>query len=138
MPPKKNPEDLPKGGRPTDYRPEYCQRVIDMGAKGYSVVEMCAEIGVDRKTLERVWPEAHEEFFQAFNLSRLKSQAWWESIGRNNIIEEHQGPKVNAGLYGRSMAARFPDDWRESSKTELTGANGDPLVVNVMRFGESK
>lgn len=32
-------------GRPSDYDPAYCDLVIEMGKKGYSVVEMATEIG---------------------------------------------------------------------------------------------
>ena len=70
------------GGRPTDYKPEYCDRVIQLGKEGASIVEMACEIGVDRKTLEKIWPEAHEEFFQAFTYARQWSQVWWERKGR--------------------------------------------------------
>lgn len=114
------------GGRPTDYKPEYCDRVIELGKEGASIVEMACEIGVDRKTLEKIWPEAHEEFFQAFTHARQWSQVWWERKGRENLITT-AGTTFQASAWSRSMAARFPDDWREKSSHELTGANGEPI-----------
>lgn len=105
------------GGRPTRYDPEYCQKVIDLGREGCSVVEMCAELGIGRTTLERDWPEAHEEFSQAFTHAMELSQAWWESQGRKNLTAD----KFQASLYSRSMAARFPNDWRESKQIEHKG-----------------
>jgi hypothetical protein len=36
-------------------------------------------------------------------------------------------PGFNSSVWSRSMAARFPEEWRESSKTELTGAGGGPV-----------
>ncbi len=54
-------------GRPTDYRPEYCERVIELGRLGMSVVEMAADIGVARNTLEQLWPAANPEFLQALH-----------------------------------------------------------------------
>lgn len=101
------------GGRPTKYDPMYCDQVIEMGRAGMSIVEMCAEIGVHRNTLETLWPEAHPEFMEALGLSRVHAQAWWETQGRENITAD----KFQASLYSRSMAARFPHDWRE--KTEV-------------------
>ena len=104
------------GGRPSLYKPEYCDRVIELGREGMSVVEMAAEIGVSRSTLEEAWPAAHEEFSEAFARARELSQAWWERQGRVGLTAE----RFNAQVYSRSMAARFPKDWRESKNVEST------------------
>ncbi len=104
------------GGRPSLYKPEYCDRVIELGREGMSVVEMAAEIGVARSTLEEAWPAAHEEFSEAFARARELSQAWWERQGRVGLTAE----RFNAQVYSRSMAARFPKDWRESKNVEST------------------
>lgn len=112
------------GGRPSKYDPKYCERVIEMGREGYSVVEMCAEIGVARNTLESEWPAAHEEFSKAFAHARELSQAWWERQGRLGLTAD----KFNAQLYSRSMAARFPKDWRESKNLAVGGDKDAPAV----------
>jgi hypothetical protein len=111
-------------GRPSTYDPAYCERVVEMGAQGYSVVEMAAEIGVHRSTLESEWPAAHEEFSEAFTHAKQLSQAWWERTGRTGMLTKG----IDAGIWSRSMAARFPHDWRESKGVELTGANGGPVA----------
>lgn len=98
-------------GRPSAYDPAYCDKVLELGAEGYSVVEMAAEIGVARATLETNWPAAHPEFLEAFTHARQLSQAWWEGQGRKNLTAD----KFQAQLYSRSMAARFPHDWREKT-----------------------
>jgi hypothetical protein len=110
-------------GRPSLYDPAYCDDVLRMGGEGYSVVEMAAEIGVHRNTLETLWPEAHPDFMEALGQARQKSQAWWERQGRVNLAT--QG--FQSSLYSRSMAARFPADWREVKGTELTGKDGGPV-----------
>ena len=112
------------GGRPSKYDPKYCDRVIEMGREGYSVVEMCADIGVARNTLESEWPERHEEFSKAFAHARELSQAWWERQGRLGLTAD----KFNAQLYSRSMAARFPKDWRESKNLAVGGDKDAPAV----------
>lgn len=121
------------GGRPSLYDPAYCDKVVELGKLGMSVVEMAAHIGVARNTLETEWPSAHPEFLESFTRARQLSQAWWESIGRTMMIEEPGAAKLNTGIWSRSMAARFPHDWREKSETTLQGPNGGPLQVEEIR-----
>ena len=37
--------------------------------------------------------------------------------------------RFNAQLYSRSMAARFPKDWRESKEQRVTGADGGAVQI---------
>ena len=108
------------GGRPTKYDPKYCEEVLRMGAQGYSVVEMAAEIGVKRDTLETNWPDKHPEFLEAFTQAMQLSQSWWEKQGRIALFAD----KFQNALWARSMAARFPKDWRESKNVDHSGQVG--------------
>jgi hypothetical protein len=107
--------------RPSSYDPAYCEQVIEMGHQGYSVVEMAAEIGVGRTTLERDWPDAHPEFSQALTHARDCSQAWWERQARVNLVMPQGGGTFQASAWSRSMAARFPNDWREKTEQKIEG-----------------
>ena len=115
------------GGRPSSYDPAYCDRVIELGREGCSVVEMAADIGVSRPTLEENWPAAHPEFLEAFTRAKLLSQAWWERTGRLGMLEN----SISAPIWSRSMAARFPKDWREVKGTELSGPDGGAINVRA-------
>jgi Helix-turn-helix domain of resolvase len=119
-------------GRPTLYRPEYCERVIEMGEQGYSVVEMAAELNVVRATLEGEWLAVHPEFLAAFTQARQKSQAWWERQGRENVVMGQGKGTFNASMWSRSMAARFPKDWRESKDVQLSGKDGGPVEISAI------
>lgn len=112
-------------GRPSEYDPAYCERVIELGKQGLSVVEMACNIGVSRATLETNWPAAHPEFLEAFTRAREESQAWWENAGRVGMA----GKNIDAAIWSRSMAARFPKDWREVKREEHTGADGGPINI---------
>lgn len=89
-----------------------------MGRKGYSVVEMASAIGVHRETIEQNWPTQNPEFSEAFAHARMASQAWWEAQGRSGLTAD----KFNAQVWSRSMAARFPADWRETKGLEHSGS----------------
>ncbi|XQA74607.1 helix-turn-helix domain-containing protein [Xanthomonas sacchari] len=110
------------GGRPSDYSPEYCQTVIDLGKQGKSVVQMACALDVAKSTLY-VWAENHPEFSDAFTRAKQWAQDWWETQGQCGLTAD----KFNASLWSRSMAARFPEDYQERKGVELTGAGGGPV-----------
>ena len=116
------------GGRPTDYKEEYCETVVELGALGKSKAQIAASLGVARNTLDN-WAEANPEFLRAITHARDLSMAWWEDKAQDGL----EKPGFNANLWSRSMAARFPDDYTEKRKNEQTGANGGPVVI-VQRF----
>ena len=106
-------------GRPTDYRAEMCERVIEAGKLGKSVAWMAAELEVSKDSLYE-WAKVHPEFSDAFTRARLESQRWWEDMGQDNMIAR-PGETMNAAIWSRSMAARFPDDWRDKQEIEHKG-----------------
>ncbi len=121
-------------GRPSSYDPAYCDRVLELGAQGASVVEMAHELAVTRTTLETNWPAAHPEFMEALERARMASQVWWEKKGRENL--NVQG--FSASVWSRSMAARFPRDWREKVG-HVGGDEGDsPIQVQDLTVSKAK
>lgn len=108
--------------RPTDYLPEYCDTVVELGKQGKSVVQMACALDVVKQTLHN-WAAEHPEFLDAFTRAKQHSQDWWETKAMDNL----SGGALNAALWSRSMAARFPDDYTERQKRELTGKDGGPV-----------
>lgn len=108
--------------RPTDYRPEYCDQVIAWGEEGKSYTWMAAALDVSRECIYE-WARVHPEFSDALTRARAKAQALWEDMGQTGI----NSPMFNGSVWAKSMAARFPDDWRENKGVELTGAGGGPV-----------
>jgi transposase len=106
--------------RPSIYQQEYCEQVIEYGKQGKSVAWMAAELGVCKQTLHN-WTEQYPEFLDAFTRAKLESQRWWEDAGQNNMLMAQGAGTFNASVWSRSMAARFPEDWREKQETTLKG-----------------
>lgn len=111
-------------GRPTDYHPGLCDRVLEWGKQGKSRAWIADEIGVVRNTLKN-WEAAHSEFLTAMERAQVAAQRWWEDKGQTGM----ESREFNASIWSRSMAARFPDDWRETSRQEQTGPNGGPIAI---------
>jgi len=117
-------------GRPTLYDPSLCERVIALGKLGKSIEQIACELGFSTRVLFK-WRDEHEEFMHAMSDAKEYEQVWWESIAQTHMIEEKDAAKLNASIWSRSMAARFPKKYRESTKTEITGADGAPLLQGI-------
>jgi len=65
-------------------------------------------------------------------VARSHSQAWWEEMGQANLIMPMGSGSFQGSVWSRSMAARFPDDWRENKGVELTGKDGADLNLSVV------
>lgn len=117
-------------GRPSLYDPKYCEEVIELGKIGKSSEAIGAILGVGTATLYR-WRDEFEEFREALALAKEFELHWWEDIAQTHMIENRESDKINASIWSRSMAARFPKKYRESTKTEITGADGTPLIAGI-------
>jgi hypothetical protein len=106
----------PKGasralGRPTLYRPEYCQMLIDHQAKGLSFESFAAIVDVDRDTVYN-WCEIHPDFSDAKLRAGEKCRLFWETLGILYVVE------------GKTRVIRNPDG------TVVTDSRGNPLKVD--------
>lgn len=120
-------------GRPTDYRPEYCEAVIEFGARGKSMAWMAAELDVSRECIYE-WMRVHPEFSDAITRAKLKSQQWWEDVGQENLLLAPGQGTFNATTWAKNVSNRFREDWSDERKIELTGANGGPVEMRQVTF----
>lgn len=135
-------------GRPTDYRPEYVERVYKLCLLGATDVELADFFGVSEQTLN-AWKGAHPEFLESMArgktdadanvASRLFERAMGYShdavkifmpAGANMPVyapyTEHFPPDTAAAsLWLRN---RQPKKWRDKVDHEITGKDGAPLV----------
>jgi transposase len=117
-------------GRPSKYDPAFCERAIELGRIGKSIEQIAANLGVSTRVLFD-WRDKHEDFLHALEYAKELELDWWETIGQTHMIEEKESAKLNASIWSRSMAARFPKKYRESTKQEITGAEGAPLLQGI-------
>ena len=120
--------EKPKMGRPTKYKPEYCERVIDLGREGKSIAQMAAAFDVDKASIYD-WAASHEDFSTALARAKALSQTWWEDAAQKNLSDRN----FNAQLWLKSVASRFREDYTERQQTELTGANGGAVQIEAKR-----
>jgi transposase-like protein len=124
------PQEKRPVGRPSLYDPAYCEKVVELGRIGKSVEQIAAILNVSLRTMYS-WRDAHEDFLHALDDAKTYEQAWWEEQAAAYMVENKESDRLNASLWSRSMAARFPKKYRESTKTEITGADGAPLLSGI-------
>jgi len=110
--------------RPSKYDPAFCERVVELGREGKSKAQMAAALDVHRETLDE-WAKVHPEFSDSITRARLHAQAWWEAEVQRGIWSR----EFNAAAWAKSMSARFPDEYSDRSKLELTGKDGGAVKI---------
>ena len=123
-------EDTKPVGRPSLYDPSFCDKVVALGALGKSVEQISSNLGVSCRVLYD-WRDRYPEFLRALEEAKEAEQTWWEDQAQAYMLEHKDGAKLNASIWSRSMAARFPKKYRESVKQEITGENGAPLLTAI-------
>ena len=117
-------------GRPSAYDPAYCEKAIELGKLGKSTEAIGSILDVGTATLYR-WRDEFPEFREALETAKDHELRWWEEQAQAYMVESKDGDRLNSSIWSRSMAARFPKKYRESTKQEITGAEGAPLLSGI-------
>lgn len=115
--------------RPSKYKKEYCDMLIEHMAKGLSFECFAADLRVCKQTLY-TWTEKHPEFLDAKRHGEIRCMRWWESLGCSLASGNRQG---NAAVFIFNMKNRF--GWRD--KQEITGSDGDAVKLVIERSKKS-
>lgn len=112
---KKRPE-----GRPTDYKPEYCDLLVTHFKSGKSYAAFAALCDVSRSTCFE-WEQKHIEFANAKSRGWEHYQAYWEQIGHEGVFTQtyktDEGIRtvaLNSAVWIYNMKCRFRKDWHDS------------------------
>lgn len=114
-------------GRPTDYDPAYCDRVIEFLRDGYSVAAFAGHIGKAASTVE-LWRKVHPEFSEAVKIGQAGAVLWWENRARAVARGEDGNP--TAVIFG--LKNRAPDQWRDKTEQEVSGQLGVTRIERVI------
>lgn len=117
-----------KGGRPSKYKPEYCEQLVEHMNSGLSFESFAAIIDVNQDTLHE-WVKVHEEFSEAKKRAYTKNLLFWEKLGVDHVLNEsideenfEEGTKkkvsksLNAAVWCFNMKNRHK--WRDKQPDE--------------------
>lgn len=112
-------------GRPTLYDESYCERLVEFCAEGYSLTAFAGEIDVARSTINE-WIAKHPTFSEAVSRAKSKRSRWWEDRARTVASEGGPGGQATMVIFGLKNHA--PEDFRDKTEHEHTGADGKDLI----------
>lgn len=116
-----------KGGRPTKYRPEYCELLISHMESGLSFESFAGAIGVTKQIIYD-WLERHPEFLDAKKIADPKCQLFYEKIGRSAMAGKI--PNFNTAVWIFNMKNRF--GWVDRLEQKHTGEVGIKLEYSLL------
>lgn len=79
-------------GRPSHYKPEYCEAIIEFMKDGSSVTAFAASINQSKETVYG-WARdgKYPDFAVAMEVARSKSEAHWEKIIKLKTVKKTEG-----------------------------------------------
>lgn len=95
------------GGRPSKYKPEFCEQLISFMSEGYSFEAFAGEIEVAIDSISK-WVNEHKEFSEAKKIGQAISRKWWETAGQNGM---YAGKAFNPTVWIFAMKNRF--GWKD-------------------------
>lgn len=140
--------DAVQRGRPTDYKPEFCQKAADLCINGATDFEVAEILGVCVRTLYR-WKAQYPEFCQALKVGkaaaddRVEASLFHRAVGYSHpavkifmpagakepvfaSYTEHVPPDVGAATLW--LTNRRGDEWRSKQSLDHT-SGGKPLAA---------
>jgi hypothetical protein len=93
-------------GRPSTYKPEYCEQVMNHMAKGFSLSAFAGSIKQSRETIYG-WMGKHPEFSEAVSRGRAMRLVPWEE----KLLKCEKGSEVAATIF--ALKNSDPEEWRE-------------------------
>lgn len=120
-------------GRPTKYKPEYGDQLIEHMKKGNPYGSFSYEIDVNTDSLYE-W-EKHPEFSEAKKKGRAASLQWWMNMGKAGMTGQiKSGPKgsgsFNAAVWIFMM--KNLHKWSDKYEHRHGGPDGEKLTITAL------
>jgi len=96
------------------FKPEMCERMIELGKEGASQKMMFADIGIN-KSIAETWKKNHPEFADALDTAVTHSQAFWEKM----ILDNVNNRTFNSRIAEIALRGQFQADYRETRDIKL-------------------
>ncbi len=152
---RKDPAEKAKTGRPTAFKPAFVEQAKKACEAGFTDREIATLFGVTETTINN-WKNEHPEFLESLKAGksgpddRVKRSLFHRAVGYSyDAVKifmpagatepvyapyvEHVPPDTTAAIFW--LKNRDQENWRDMSRTELTGKDGAalaPMIVATM------
>lgn len=123
-------EESYEGGRPPDYRPQYCIDMLYGGKMGRTLIQIARDIGTVSMALNR-WADKYEDFRYAVDISKEWKLAWLEDMALGQISGTIRG---NSGMLRFALVNASPGDYADIKVIETRLANKPPKEQPAIDF----
>ena len=114
-------------GRPTHYKKEYCEAVIEMMKEGASKAEVCLNFDCSFQTFLD-WQAANPDFLEAVNRGLNLSKGKWEQIGREAAFGNCEGFNATSWIFNMKNRFKsedlFKEKWSDRQEIDHSGKIG--------------
>ena len=110
--------------RPSKYKEEYKEKVLELMKEGCSIAEICLELDICRQTFYN-WCEENKEFLDTKKKGEDFSEGWWLKQGRKNL----QNKEFSYTGWYMNMKNRF--GWADNTKNDHTTNGKDIKTPNL-------
>jgi hypothetical protein len=125
--------DRKKIGRPTEYRPEYCEEVVKncMHGKWAATEDQLADFfGVERQTIAN-WKKKHPEFLYAIKRAKLEV----DNTIEGTLFTRAQRGDVTACIFW--LKNRRPELWRDKQDVQVR-AQVQAVTIDLSAFTDQE
>ena len=105
-------------GRPTDFKQEFCEMLVDHMNEGLSYESFAGLVGVCRATIYN-WEKIHPEFLDAKKRGHAKMTLTLERIGMKGMMGEIKGFNASTFIF----TAKNKIAWSDVSHIDQTNTN---------------
>lgn len=122
-------EVLPKrerGRPPREFKPEYCDKIIEVGRDGGGVAKMCLECNIGSYSTFYKWLDEYPEFAEAYAEAKTISLAFHEDILLAGALGRIKGYNFNS--VAMIMNNKFPDFYKRGTGQ---GANTEINIGSI-------
>lgn len=116
------------GGRPTKYKPEYCEQIVEHMKDGKSAISFARSIDVCMATITE-WASVHPEFSASYKKAMSYCEDHWAQEGLKGLWNHKDGPTLNTGVWAFYMKARF--GWSDKQEMVIANKPDEKLVIDM-------
>lgn len=111
-------------GRPSKYKKEFCEKLIEHMKQGLSFESFASIAGCNRSIVHD-WSDRHKEFKLAKEIGESHSRLFWEKVLIAGSLGKVKGYNATSVIF--ALKNKFPKEWRDRREIEIESSSDNSL-----------